>query len=539
MTTPRNLTNLMWAAMLALASLTICPVTAQQAPPKPVALEGPAGDAIKALCSEISDLASFEMELTFAGVNRQDQIRQSFLETYRIVVAKPNRLALIPTKGFFGPTVVSDGQFLWIYLPTLHEYTKEPVPADFDTLLNKDPRVTQIVASITPLGPTLLSAEPCKSLMDGVEGIDYLEQADSNNTLAEKIALRQGPLTWQLSISQGDQRLPLLMSLDLTELLKQREDFAKDFPFEVSRTWQMSTWRTPAPLNDDTFSFTPPAGAREVKQFSQTPESQPHHPLLDQDAPAFTLKTLDGKAISLADHHHKNIVILDFWATWCKPCRDALPAMSSVARQFKKHGVVFYAVNLGQSAADVRSFLDGNQLDVTVLLTGTDRKLSQDYGVKGIPQTVVIGKDGKVRQVHVGFTPETPAQLQAELNALINGGFDLTCKETSLAGGSVTVDKPLPFTCVIANKGPHPVRAGQYSVVLSVDDQEVFAGPGHADIPVDEQISYSANPDVWQLSILKPGTYNYVIEIVPHTPCAESNPQDNVLTGQLEVGESK
>ena len=535
MTTNKTLASVWLAALLILAAKTAAPAWSQE----PVALEGPAGEALKAMCDYAGTLKGFDTQLVFSGTVRQGQIRQSFQETYRVAVWKPNRLALVPIKGIFGPTLVSDGQFLWIYLPTLHEYTKEPMPADFDQMLKENAQAAQIIISVMPVvGPTLISSEPCKSLLDGVEGVDSIEQTTTEGPAADTVSLRQGPLSWQLSVSQGEQRLPLNMELDLTELLKQRQDFADDKPLEVRRTWRMSDWHVQAALDEDSFKFTPPAGAREVERFSQTPENQPRHPLLGEDAPAFTLDRLDGEQVTLASHRDKNIVILDFWATWCKPCRDALPAMSNVAHRFQQQGVVFYAVNLGQTAADIRSFLEKAQLDVTVLLTGADPKLSEDYGIKGIPQTVVIGKDGKVKQVHVGYTPATPRQLQAELEGLIHGGFDLACKEILFAPEDAQVGQKLSFAYVVTNKGPGAIRAGEYSVVLSIDDQEVFAGPGNQDIPAGGEVTYSADPDVWHLEILEPGTYNYVIETVPNNPPAESNPEDNVLTGELKVVEA-
>jgi peroxiredoxin len=117
-------------------------------------------------------------------------------------------------------------------------------------------------------------------------------------------------------------------------------------------------------------------------------------------APDFKLKRVDGKDVSLADLKG-SVVILDFWATWCGPCRASLPELDKIYADHKADGLRAYAVNLREEKDTVQKFVDQTKLGIPVLFDG-EGQTADKYGVTGIPQTVVIGKDGSVKKVVVG-----------------------------------------------------------------------------------------------------------------------------------------
>ena len=142
------------------------------------------------------------------------------------------------------------------------------------------------------------------------------------------------------------------------------------------------------------------------------------HPLVGKKAPTFTATALDGRPFDLADHLGKEVVILDFWATWCGPCVMSLPAIASVARRYQDQGVSLYAVNLGDPPDSVRSFLKQKSLDIDVLLDG-DSSIGNLYQAEAIPQTVIIARDGMIKRVHVGYSPDLGSELATELDQLV------------------------------------------------------------------------------------------------------------------------
>ena len=144
------------------------------------------------------------------------------------------------------------------------------------------------------------------------------------------------------------------------------------------------------------------------------------HELVGKPAPEIELATLDGGVFVLSEHRGENIVMLDFWATWCGPCRSSMPAVASVAEEFSDKGVVLYTVNQNESAAEVQRFLDSLGLDVNVAMD-TAFQAARPYLVTGIPMLVIVGKDGIVQAVHVGAGPGTKSSLRRQLDRLVRG----------------------------------------------------------------------------------------------------------------------
>jgi peroxiredoxin len=144
------------------------------------------------------------------------------------------------------------------------------------------------------------------------------------------------------------------------------------------------------------------------------------HPLVGHKAPLFTAAMLDERPFDLAQHVGQNVVILDFWSTWCGPCTRSLPTLCDVAAQYRDRGVEFFAVDIGETPDDVRRFLESSSLDLTVVMD-PDGAISDLYQVEPIPHTVIIGIDGKVRFVHVGASQNLRAELIRELDKLVAG----------------------------------------------------------------------------------------------------------------------
>ena len=156
------------------------------------------------------------------------------------------------------------------------------------------------------------------------------------------------------------------------------------------------------------------AAAAEVK----SPEE-----LQGKPAPDFSLDTLDGKKIKLSELK-KNVVVLDFWATWCPPCRKSLPHVEEVSKKkdLADKGLRVLAVNAQEDKAKVEKFMKDNNFTFTVPMD-KDGKVMQDYGIRGIPTTIVVSRGGKVHKVFVGFGDDSPKELDKAIDeALKEGG---------------------------------------------------------------------------------------------------------------------
>ncbi len=127
-------------------------------------------------------------------------------------------------------------------------------------------------------------------------------------------------------------------------------------------------------------------------------------PLLGKPAPLFKLPLLGGGEFDLAQEKGR-VVVLDFWATWCGPCVKSLPALIEVLSAFPSDKVKLIGANQGEGGEVVRRFLDARNLKLTVAMDG-NTSVARQFGVDGIPHTVIIGPDGKVAWVKSGYSPE-------------------------------------------------------------------------------------------------------------------------------------
>jgi peroxiredoxin len=108
----------------------------------------------------------------------------------------------------------------------------------------------------------------------------------------------------------------------------------------------------------------------------------------------FTLQGLDGKKIALSSFKGK-LVFLNFWATWCPPCRAEMPAMERLYQKLKGKGLEILAVDLQEEAKSVQNFVKQNKLSFTVVLD-KDGRMGATYGARSIPTSYIIGRNGDV-----------------------------------------------------------------------------------------------------------------------------------------------
>ncbi|QPC46738.1 thiol-disulfide oxidoreductase ResA [Mangrovibacillus cuniculi] len=114
-------------------------------------------------------------------------------------------------------------------------------------------------------------------------------------------------------------------------------------------------------------------------------------------APNFTLTSVDGSQISLEDYKGKG-VFLNFWGTWCKPCKEEMPYMQELSEVYRDKGVEILAVNVGEPLFQVENFISQYGLTFDVVLDG-NRDVVKQYGVIPLPTTFLISPEGEVVDV--------------------------------------------------------------------------------------------------------------------------------------------
>jgi peroxiredoxin len=148
---------------------------------------------------------------------------------------------------------------------------------------------------------------------------------------------------------------------------------------------------------DNLFAFTAPKGWNETEMIVLPMEERAQ--LTGQRAASFTLKALDGSEMSLAELRGK-VVVMDFWATRCPPCRKELPELEKLHKELGAEGIVFVGVN-DEDSGTVRGFVSKNGYAIPVLMD-SKRQVHRRYGVRAIPTLFIVDREGTIRQHFIG-----------------------------------------------------------------------------------------------------------------------------------------
>jgi peroxiredoxin len=136
-------------------------------------------------------------------------------------------------------------------------------------------------------------------------------------------------------------------------------------------------------------------------------------------APFFVLSDSSGKKVDLAEYRGK-VVILDFFATWCEPCRILAPDLKAFYEQYKDRGLVVIAVSIDEgidATKMVKAF--EKEYGLTYVTVIDDGQVKKQYDVFSLPTTVIIDRDGKIRSKHLGITAHYVKRLAAEIEPLL------------------------------------------------------------------------------------------------------------------------
>lgn len=139
-------------------------------------------------------------------------------------------------------------------------------------------------------------------------------------------------------------------------------------------------------------------------------------PKVSGSASDFTLKTLEDQEITLSALKGK-VILLDFWATWCGPCRESIPHLIQIYKTYHDKGFEVIGMSMDKGGAEtVRHFVKSMDIPYPIIITPDD--VARDYGVTGLPTTVLIDKEGKIREKMVGFSSTIAQQMVTKVEEL-------------------------------------------------------------------------------------------------------------------------
>jgi peroxiredoxin len=134
-------------------------------------------------------------------------------------------------------------------------------------------------------------------------------------------------------------------------------------------------------------------------------------------APPVSLSDRDGRPVRLADLLGR-VLVVDFWASWCGPCKQSFPALDELYAELHARGLEVLAVSVDESRKDADAFLAAHPHRMTVLFD-PQAKAAEAFGVDGMPSTFVIDRQGRVRSRHEGYTPGVTDAIRRQVEALL------------------------------------------------------------------------------------------------------------------------
>jgi len=119
--------------------------------------------------------------------------------------------------------------------------------------------------------------------------------------------------------------------------------------------------------------------------------------------------------------YHGEVVYIDFWASWCPPCRESFPWMQDLTQRYAGQGLNVIAVNLDRDRAAAEQFLNGRQIEFEIVYDREQRLVSA-YAIDGLPVSFLYGRDGTLRGVWLGFNDRDAKQVQSTIEELLKEG---------------------------------------------------------------------------------------------------------------------
>ncbi|PCI44628.1 MAG: redoxin [Moraxellaceae bacterium] len=140
---------------------------------------------------------------------------------------------------------------------------------------------------------------------------------------------------------------------------------------------------------------------------------------INQPAPNFTLKSLSGKNLKLSEFRGQ-VILLNFWASWCGPCRQEMPVLEEIHNRYKDLGFTVLGVNVDEDSEKAKQLLKDIPVSFPVLLD-IQNHTSELYHLEAMPTTILIDRDGTMRYLHKGYQPGFEEHYKQEIKALIRG----------------------------------------------------------------------------------------------------------------------
>ena len=273
-------------------------------------------------------------------------------------------------------------------------------------------------AGMMPQIMLLFADHPVDDLLRQAEEPELGQSAaiDGRECYRVKIKLPDDMITFWIDQKSFILRRVVLPSNGIRQMMSEQEPVDN-----LSIVADFTGAKIDAKVDPKAFEFEMPQGAEEVP-FFVPPATKTALAILGKPSPAFKFVDLDGKPVT-AESLAGKVVVLDFWATWCEPCRESLPELQKAREKFEDNPkVAFYAVSLDQPETENKELVtlfETLKVDIPIVRDPTNSAAAFQF--KSIPETVIIDEKGVVQDFQEGFNPRIAEQMPVKLEKVLAG----------------------------------------------------------------------------------------------------------------------
>jgi peroxiredoxin/outer membrane lipoprotein-sorting protein len=315
-------------------------------------------------------LASYEFQVTVQTKRGTDVSEQRLIE----MGTRPGKFR-VESADSKGELRVADGQDQWVFNRASNEYSRAPVTAETPTPISDLENIDQHVSDAGFMREELFTVggKPVRIVVVRVIR-DVGPQGTPNGAQFVMYRIDESNFRVYKAITYYEHETQIV----LYSILK---------------------WNQPVP--ESSYAFKPPPSSRAASTGQE--QSIPFRSLVGTQAPDFTLQDANGRTVSLHALLGK-VVIVEFWASWCGPCREQMPELQRMSRESERQGLVVLGLNVGEPANAVEQFAHEESYTFPLLL-GAEPEISAKYFVEVYPTTFVIDRQGRISFSSTGLEP--------------------------------------------------------------------------------------------------------------------------------------
>ena len=386
-------------------------------------------------------LKGYRDTITVSGCVVKPDMENGNTSKYMFAFEKPNRIRIEEiSESPIGFDMFCNGEKMVTYTKGWKQYKKVEAPQVITTANFRNLGFGSFIVD-----HIILSDDPLRDLMKGVEGVREVggEILDGRPTaiieISQLASVSYGMMFQdrykedflipiRLWIGTHDHLIRKIaretdMDMNVTHMTeKEQSSMGDHFKGMKTSTIELHSAIEIDPVfSDRDFTFVPPEGSELVERFGPPviPQKGPPYvgSVFGKPAPDFTLKDTDGNEAKLSDFKGK-VVLLDFWATWCDPCIQAMPHLQLLHENFKEKDVVILGINSWERQKDkVMPFLKDHNITYRILLD-SDNEVLGKYDVSRIPSFFILDKQGIIRYLYRGM-PDDQLIIQEHLEELL------------------------------------------------------------------------------------------------------------------------